>query len=77
VIWYCAYPYFILIFLAMTMSPDQAMEASVFLTIYREAIEGLEYPSDHTDNLLCEMLLTKSLRNSLTKLSSLQAVASF
>lgn len=61
----------------MTMSPDQAMEASVFLTIYREAIEGLEYPSDHTDNLLCEMLLTKSLRNSLTKLSNLQEVASF
>jgi hypothetical protein len=61
----------------MTMSPDQAMEASVFLTIYREAIEGLEYPSDYTDNLLCEMLPTRSLRNSLTKLSNLQEVASF
>ena len=61
----------------MTMSPDQAMEASVFLTIYREAIEGLGYPCDYKDNLVCEMLPTRSMRNSLTKLSNLQEVASF
>lgn len=36
----------------MSISPEQAVDAAIFLTIYRQAIDSLKYQNPHLGNLL-------------------------
>ncbi len=60
---------FVLIIFLMSVSHDQATDAAVFLTLYKEAIETIESLLGHIGNQLKGRHLTRRWRSSLIALS--------